>query len=419
MILRPLIGFKVTIKRDGSAKYALRKALVVTRTSTILDSVVEVDIGKSTDPHRERSMSYKVPYLLTPALYILVNAIPIMQQLHTVQLNNIILSRMCLHTILSTPYPIHLILDTVQLPKIISFHSTTLRKLTLSMMSSWETVRPLIAQLATSLEYLELKWCEFLPPSQLQLPSFPCLQEIRYRQHSTRRNFPDESELNELLRLAPQVTRLHVTGHILNEPITACRESLQYLLISIWMLSEHMFGTKPFPRLMHLSLIHYEFADIFPPSSFISDHFPMIKSLDLSILWEFRNHAMVTARSHHRVQTLKLVIMIRDGINDDEVDPCFPVGAPNDQLHCAMLPAALQTLKLEVTEFNGELERSAIRCNRWIFDDVIPSVTGLGGPGLKSIGLLVSVYKGRPVAREQALSRQWVKAPNGDWHRVE
>ena len=425
MIFQPLLEFRVTILRDDPPKYALRKALMVASTSTNLDSVVEVNIGKSTDIFKDYLGPYKVPYLLTPALYTLVNAIPSMRQLHTIQLNNIILSRMYLHTILSCPHPIHLILEAVQLPEISSFRPTTLRKLTLTMMSLWENVQPLVAHLAVSLEYLELKWCNFLPRSQLQLPSFPCLQEIRYHRHCTRSNIPAMSELSRVLGLAPQVTRLHVTGQFRNEPLAACRESLQYLFIRSWMISEPMFGSKPFPRLKHLSLIHDEIFDSEdlspPPSSFILDHFPMITSLTISILWKYRDRAMETAQSQHRLQALKLDIMIRDEIEEDEIDPCFPVDTPNDQPHRAVLPAALQTLKLEVTQYDvhDKLERSATRCSRWVCDDIIPSVTGLGGPALKSIDLLLSLRKGGPTAREQVLSRQWVKVPNGDWHRVE
>jgi len=183
IFLQPLIKFKVTIKGDDSPKYALRKALVVTWTLTILDSVVEVDIGKITKPYRNNLGLYKVPYLLTPTLYTLDNAIPEMQRLHTIQLNNIIPSRTYIYTILSSPYLIHLNLYIVQLPKISTFPPTRCRKLTLMMITSWETIRSMLSQLATSLEYLRLKWCRFLPESQLQLPSFPCLQEIYFYQY--------------------------------------------------------------------------------------------------------------------------------------------------------------------------------------------------------------------------------------------
>ena len=61
--------------RDNSPKYALRKALVVTRTPTILDSVVEIDIG---DTFRGFIGQFNFPYLLTPSLYTLINAIPAM-----------------------------------------------------------------------------------------------------------------------------------------------------------------------------------------------------------------------------------------------------------------------------------------------------------------------------------------------------
>jgi hypothetical protein len=407
--------------RDYSPKYALQKALAVTRTSTILDSVVEVNIGKRTDTREYYLGSYKIPHRLIPALNTLANALPAMPRLHTIQLTSIILSRTYLHTILSTPYPIHLILEAVQLPKISTFPPTKLRKLTLTTMSSWETVQPFIAQLAASLEYLELKRCKFRPPTRLQLPSFPCLHELHHYPDIARSTFRDTNHLNELLRLGPHITHLHVRGHFENEPVTACRESLQYLYTSIWMLSEHIFGTEPFPRLMHLTLRFDIYADTYnflpTPSSFIRDHFPTITSLHLSIPWGYRNHAMVIARSQHNVQALKLYI--QEGMNNKAVTPYFPAEVLNDPLHQATLPMALQTLELEVDKCFGDPEQSATQCSRWVFDDVVPPVTGLGGTGLKSIGLLVSQPKSRTVERERVLSRQWVKAPNDGWQMLE
>jgi hypothetical protein len=423
MIFRHLMRFKVTILRDDSPKNALRKALAVTCTSTILDSVVEVNIGKSTDAYKDYLGSYKIPHRLIPAFNTLANALPAMSRLHTIQLNSIILSRTYLHTILSAPYPIHLILDTVQLPKISTFPPTKLRKLTLTGMSSWETVQPFIAQLASSLEYLELQRCKFRPPTRLQLPSFPCLHELHHYRSIANSTFLDNHHLNELLRLGPHITHLYVSGHFENEPVTACQESLQYLYTSIWMLSEHIFGTEPFPRLLHLTLRFSKYADTYnylsTPSSFIRDHFPTITSLHLSIPWGYRNHAMVIARSQYNVQALKLVTYIHEGMNNEAVASYFPAEVLNYPLHQGMLPMALQTLELEVDQYHGDPEQGAIRCSRWVFDDVVPPVTGLGGTGLKSIRLLVSQPKSRSVARERVLSRQWVKLPNDDWQKLE
>ena len=230
-------------------------------------------------------------------------------------------------------------------------------------------------------------------------------------------HFPDKNQLNELLHLVSQVTHVHLAGGIHNEPITSCWKSLQYLSVTTWMLSEHMFGTEPFPRLTHVSL--FEYADIHNPlihTSFIRDHFPMITSLHLSVPWVIRNHAMVMAQSQHNVQTLKLIINIQDGIGDEEMIPSFPLEVTNDQL--AMLPAELPILQLEVVQSDDELEQGAWY-SQWIFNDVVPPATGLGGTCLKSIDLLVSQPKSTSAERERVLSRQWVKAPNGDWQRVE
>ena len=145
----------------------------------------------------------------------------------------------------------------------------------------------------------------------------------------------------------------------------------------------------------------------------------MITSLHLSIPWGLRNHAMVIARSQRKVQALKLVINIWEGMKEEDMTPYHPVEDPNEPLRCSTLPAVLQILKLEVVQSHDELEQSATWCSRWVFDDVIPSLTGLGGTGLKSIGLSVSQQRRTSAGTERVLLRQWVKAPNGDWQRVE
>ena len=345
-----------------------------------------------------------------------------MQHLHTIELNNILLSRIYLYTILSSPHLIHLVLHNVPLPKMSTFPPPTLRKLTLRMIKyPWESVQPLIAQLATSLEYLDVHRCIFLPPSQIQLPSFPCLQELRYHQYYPHRNFPDKNQLNKLLHLASQVTHLHVSGH--DEPVTACRRNLRYLSTSVWMLSDDIFGAEPFLRLMHLSIgfTQSTAAVIHPPtlSSFIQNHFPAITSLHLTIPWSFRTCAMAMARSQHNVQVLKLVVVGIEYEESMERGRYLPVEVLNDQLHHAKLPAALQALMLEAIQCYGEPERGTTQFINWVLDHVIPPVTGLGGTGLKSITMVVSQPKSRSVERERVLSRQWVRAPNDDWKVLE
>ena len=409
-----------------SPKYALRKALVVTRTSTILDSVVEVNIGRLISTYKDLRSSFKVPYLLTPTLFKLVNAIPAMRQLHTIHVNNIILSRIYLHTILSSPHLIHLILEAVQMPRISTLPPAKIRKLTLKAMSSWETVQPLISQLATSLEYLSLQGCEFRTLSQdLQLPSLPCLQELHHHQVYSRRTFSDNGQLNELLRLGSQLTHLLVTGQTYYDPVTACRNSLQHLSINDRMLTEEIFGIVPFPRLMHLSLRQLQFSDAvknpLKRSLFIRDHFPRITSLHFHIPWFFRNYAMAIARSQHNVQTLTLAINTEGGIEYEEnvmICSLYQVEIPNE-LHQAMSPTTLHTFKLEVTQDNFELERSAARCTQWVHDDIIPPVMGLGGPGLTSIDISVSKPKIGSIVRERVLLRRWVKVAHDGWQKVE
>jgi len=88
---------------------------------------------------------------------------------------------------------------------------------------------------------------------------------------------------------------------------------------------------------------------------------------------------------------------------------------PDGPLHRVMLAGALHALKLEVVQSHHNLELGATKCSQWVFDDVVPYVTGLGGAGLTSIDLSVSRF----VERELILSKQWVKAPNDGWKTLE
>jgi len=419
MIFGPLIKVKVTIMRDISPSYALQRVLAVTRTLSLLDSVVEVNInlGKSryvpTDPWR----AFKMSSLVFPAISTLVKAVPTMRQLHTIHLSRIFLARTHLCYILSSPHLTHLILETIQMPKISTLPPPKLRKLTIVAMFTWKALQPLIAHLATSLEYLELRWCEFRPLEELQLPSFPSLWELHHHQHFIG-TFPDESKLTELFRLASQVTCLHLFGSFRNTRVAAFPKSLQHLSIHENVLKEHEFGTGGLPQLVSLNirlcsqgLWRLNHRPMLP--SFIRDRFPGITSLQLDIQWSLRNFALVMARSQRNVRLLELCIATEFGLHwerelSDEVE------VPTEYLCETMLPATMQTLKLEVVQISYELERSVECCARWINSIVLPSATGLGGSDLKSIDVSF-VQPERGLARERALSRRWAKLPGGDW----
>jgi hypothetical protein len=96
--------FHLTITLDTSHNYALWETLAIARTSTILDSVVGVDIWV-----------YKSECLLSPGLFALVKAIPAMQQLDTIHLSRMHLADQYLHCILSSPPLTHLILETAKI----------------------------------------------------------------------------------------------------------------------------------------------------------------------------------------------------------------------------------------------------------------------------------------------------------------
>jgi len=397
---------------DGSRSDALQKALAVTRTSTILDSVVTVKIGERTIWWNFRSV-HKILYLFSPTLFTLVNAIPAMRQLRTVHLWGIFLARTYLCCILSSSHLTHLILDDVRVPNISKLPPPpqNLRKLSIRAMYSWEAIEPLIARLATSLEYLELKWCRFLQPRRAQLPSFPCLTELWHHQ-SPSRNYGNEALLNELFRLVPQVTHLHLYGRVLYRQITAFPRSLQHLSIEEMMLTEQTFGPILCPQLVSLSLRCSPGwgLNCLILSSFIRDHFPRITCLHLDGPWSIPT-TLVLARSQHHVQMLKLSLETTCGLDRKGKYFSFPPEIPSD---ISLVPAALQSLILEVVQPDYELEQSVPTCTQWIDDNVLPPVTGFGGPDLKNIDVLF-VRLESELERERVVRRRWVKSPNGDW----
>ena len=416
-ILGPFMGFRVTIMRDTSPIYALRRALVISRAPAILDSVVEVNINmeKNRVAYWFSERALNVPYHLFPVIFCLFKAIPTMRRLRTIHLTRMVLSEAYLYTILSSPTLIHLTLETVQLPKMSKYPPPKLRKFTLTAMFSWEALQPLVTQLATSLEYLELKWCSFRSPQELRLPPFPYLRELRHSQKYGRLTFFDEGRLNELFRLGSRVTHLHLAGAFGHTSVGAFPKSLQNLSIEDQVLTEQDFGTCPLPQLVSLSIRCHQWKIDFLAAlpSFIRDRFPGITSLHLNIPWSLRHFALALARSQYNLQTLILFIDTKFGLDREEVFIRYPKWVYDDIDCKIMWPAALQSLKLEVVQIHYGLEWSVGPCTQWINDNVLPSVTGLGGSDLKSID--VTFIQPDRLAREEVLCRRWVKLPDDCW----
>jgi len=407
---------------DGSRSDTLQKALAVTRISTILDSVVEVNIGEGI-MCRDFRWVHKIPYLLSPTLFTLVKAIPAMRQLHTIRLSRIFLARAHLCCILSSPYLTHLVLDAVQMPNMskLRLSPPKLRKLTTVAMYSWEAIEPLLIELAASLEYYELQECHFRAPGQLQLPPFPRLRKLRYDQDYGR--FIDTTVLSALLR-ASQVTHLQLSGGVDDlRCIATSQKSLQHLSIDVVMLTEQILGTDPFPWLRSLSLINchrsWKLKQHFTVPSFVRDYFPGITLLHLSIPWSLRGPALVIARSQDNVQTLELSVVTWIGLDLDDIKlRSYEGEIPTDFSRNSTFPAALQSLKLHVVQTSYDLRYSVMACTRWIREDILPPVPGLGGSDLKYID--VSFVQPKSVLeRERVISKRWAKSPNDDWQMEE
>ena len=411
MIFRPLVKFKVTITLDSSQRH--RKDLAIThiaRIRTFLDSVVELKVRQRTPP------LYQVQYLFSPTLFTLVRTLPAMRQLHTVWLSSTILPETFLRCIISSPHLIHLIILNTRLPKISKFPplDPKLRKLTLEWMDSWDAIRPLIVLLAASLEYLEFYHCrfEFKPRSLPRLPSFPRLRELRHRQ-----NHHGNGPLLDGFFHVSQVTHLHLYGTLDSSRITAFPKSLQHLSTEDRMLSQQKLGTTPMAQLISLSIRLSEkrgTSHHLDTSAFVSGHFPGITSLHLNIPWSLRNAALVMARSQRNVREMELSIFTSGAEAGWRLNR---VEGFNDYHRNNMLPGVLRSLRLGVNQHSGELEWGVAQCSRWIDNDVIHPVIGLGGSDLKSIELSLIIREGES-ERERRTWKRWVKSPDGVW-RIE
>ena len=276
-----------------------------------------------------------------------------------------------------------------------------------------DAVRPLIAHLAASLEYLEFDSCkfEFMPRSLPRLPPFPRLRELRHRQH----HHGNGTLLDEVFHVS-QVTHLHLYGTLDSSHITAFPKSLQHLSTEDGMLSQQMLGTTPMAQLTSLKVWlsqkrgtshHLEI------SAFVCDHFPGITSLHLTIPWPLRNAALVMARSQRNVRAMELSIFAYGEVPWQ----LNPVEALNDYPRNNMLPGVLRSLRLDVVQCSGELEWGVAQCSRWIDDNVVHPATGLGGSDLKSVDLSLIIREIRS-ERERRTWKRWVKLPGGDW-RIE
>ena len=407
MIFRPLVTFKVTITLNDSRSH--RKVLAITRIRTFLDSVVGLEIGENS------RYLFQVQYLFSPTLFTLFRALPAMRQLHTIQLSLIFLAETHLRCILSSSYITHLVLYAIQLPKIsrLSPPNPNLRKLTLTSMASWDAVRPLLVHLAASLEYLQFHFCdfEFGPRSRLQLPPFPSLRELRHQ------NFGNEAVLEEVFQVS-QVTHLHLFG-TLDPSRAAFPKSLQHLSTEDWVLIQLKLRPTPVPltQLISLSIQRYqewEMSYHLAFSALVCDHFPRIISLHLRIQWALRNVALVMARSQHNVQEMELSIVTRQGLDSEGWWGWKQVEILNDYLQNNTLPGALQGLRLEVVQRRGNFERGLALCSRWVYDDVIHPVKGLGGSDLKSIDVSF-VLSESGLGRERRIWKRWAKLPDEDW----
>lgn len=178
------------------------------------------------------------------------------------------------------------------------------------------------------------------------------------------------------------------------------------------MLTEQNFGGHPLPQLISLSIGCYRtWRNDVTISFFIRDHFPGITSLCLHIPWSLRNTALEIARSQRNVQALELSITTLFG---PWIDSRSKISTLEIHLRNTTFPAALQSLKLNVVQVSGHLEWSVAPCAQWINDDILPPVTGLGGPDLKSVEISFVQLEGW-FGPERESWRRWVKSRNEDW----
>jgi hypothetical protein len=221
-----------------------------------------------------------------------------------------------------------------------------------------------------------------------------------------------------LFRLESQVTHMHLC-YFRYRSIPALPTSLRHLSIVESMLMQHMSAAIPLPRLNSLSIRCSRYISV--PGlnsrhvlpSLVHNLFPGITSLRLDVSWPLRNFVLAMAQSQHNLQTLELYVLTESDLvwEESQRQPSPEDIFPPEYLRAAVLPQTLATLKLEVVQTFYELERSVGCCTRWIDDNI---VTGLGGPGLKSIEVWF-VQPASEFVRERTLWMRWVKSHSDDW----
>jgi len=271
-----------------------------------------------------------------------------------------------------------LILFRCSLPRSVRLPPSPVRHLTLSLRDHYKHVEPLLGHCSANLEALDFTGHLLQLPGSMRFPLFPKLRELKFYETSESIN-----DLNTLISRAPQLEHLELYGRRnLLSRLSALPVSITRLTINRHAIGDGDFAGR-FIQLPHLHVTHYHNKKdvddrrglVIP---IIQRIFPDLTSLDLNILWDFRNFALLIARHLPNVTQLKLRISWPSAY-DLDIGPYLP--------HFAAPEGPLARLYVDLDTANKiHIET----CKSWVIHVVLGLDPGLGGPYLQEIEMIFS-----------------------------
>ena len=291
-----------------------------------------------------------------------------------------------------------LILFQCRLPRSAPLPPSSIRHLTVSLMSDWQRIESFLWHCSANLETLDFVGHLSQEPGSTRLPLFPKLRKLKFKEKPG-----IISHLDTLTSLAPQLEHLEVWGRTYVSGLSALPASLNRLSISQWTIEDSDFGTHPFVQLLHLHLTFYNHNTgrglVIP---IIQNTFPNLTRLDVDIHDDSRNFVLLLARNLPNVTWLKLGIRWGPfSLNNNYDTSPYTAETPG---------GPLASLHVNVMLLYGmELYRN------WVTHTVLGPTVGLGGPHLQEVEVVfltpdTSAASAAPVALWcwKQVEKEWV-----------
>jgi len=249
-----------------------------------------------------------IPQIPKPIVSAILQKASHMPRLHTARFSGVMMKQEHLVLLFQSNSLHTLILFHCHLPRSVRLPPSSIRYLTVSSMSDWQRIEPLLGHCSANLEALDFVGHLSQEPGSTRLPLLPKLRKLKFKEISGW-----TSHLDTLTSLAPQLEHLEVWGRNSVSGLSALPASLNRLSIDQWAIESRSFGTRPFVQVLHLHLTYYshlpfgnDHGGLAIPT--IQSTFPNLTRLYVDTHYYFRNFALLLARALPNVTWLKLGI---------------------------------------------------------------------------------------------------------------